>query len=238
MSKSKRRQQDAKSTAPDIRKVISYAPRNLKQREYLRSISENDITFGIGAAGTGKTYLSAMSAIDGYESGKYEKIIVARPAVPAGGEKIGFLPGNLDEKLDPYMQPIWDAFSDYWSPRTLHLMKMEKQIEVVPYGFMRGRTFRNAFIIADEAQNSTLEQMYMLLTRFGEGSKMVITGDPEQTDVRGNTLNETCRRLSRVSNVGWIMFGSGDVVRHRTVSNIIYNWNRPTEDEETLSEAA
>jgi phosphate starvation-inducible protein PhoH and related proteins len=223
MGKSKRHRSgapiDAESTPS-----ISYAPRNLKQRDYLRSIQNNDITYGIGAAGSGKTWLAVMTAMDLFERGKFERIVVCRPVVTAGNERIGYLPGNIEEKMDPYLRPVFDAFASHWSPKTIHLYRMERKIDIIPFGFMRGITFRNSFIIADEAQNTTLDQMYMLLTRLGEGSKMVITGDPEQSDVRSDTLAETRQRLSGVKSIEWIDFDPGDVVRHPLVEDIIRNW--------------
>ncbi len=168
-----------------------------------------------------------MAALDGFERGTYERIIVCRPAVTAGNERIGFLPGDLDEKMDPYMRPIWDSFLSYWTQRELHLHRLEKHVEVIPYGFMRGMTFKNAFVIADEAQNSTLDQMFMLITRLGENSKIVVTGDPYQTDLPTRTLAETKRRLVALDRVGWIDFESSDVVRHPTVEAVIRAWSVP-----------
>jgi phosphate starvation-inducible PhoH-like protein len=223
VSKTKR-QRNAANAVPEARPVVTYVPRNLKQRDFLRSIREKPISFGIGAAGTGKTYLAAMAAMEAFERGEVERIIVCRPAVSAGNERIGFLPGDIDEKMDPYMRPIWDTFLSYWTPKTLHLYRMERKVEIIPYGFLRGVTFKDAFVIADEAQNSTLEQMFMLLTRLGENSKIVITGDPFQSDLPTRTLTETKRRLSGIDSVGWIEFGAADVVRHPTVEAVIRAW--------------
>ena len=227
MSKTKRRRSDANAVPENARPVVTYTPRNFAQRDYLRCIREKDISFGIGAAGTGKTYLAAMSALDGFEKGLYQSIIICRPAVSAGNERLGFLPGDIDEKMDPFMRPIWDSFLTYWSHKTLHLLRQERRVEVIPYGFMRGVTFKNAFVIADEAQNSTLEQMYMLLTRLGEGSKIVVTGDPAQTDLPTRTLEATKRKVGHLDRVGWVDFGSSDVIRHPTVESVIDAWNAP-----------
>lgn len=230
-SKTKRRRTDASALPENARRVVSYVPRNLKQRDFLRSIRENDITFGVGAAGSGKTYLATMAAIEGFEQGKYNKIVICRPAVTASNERLGFLPGDLDEKMDPYMRPIWDAMLSYWSAKELHVLKLERLVEVIPYGFMRGMTFKGAFVIADEAQNSTLDQMYMLLTRLGEDSKMVITGDPSQADIPTRTLDVTRNRLEQVDRIGWVDFGAEDVVRHPTVVSVIRAWTKPDEDD-------
>jgi phosphate starvation-inducible PhoH-like protein len=229
-SKSKRRRTDANAMPENARRVVSYVPRNLKQRDFLRSIRENDITFGVGAAGSGKTYLGTMAAIEGFEQGKYRNIVICRPAVTAGNERLGFLPGDLDEKMDPYMRPIWDAMLSYWSAKELHVLRLERMVEVIPYGFMRGMTFRQSFVLADEAQNSTLEQMYMLLTRLGDDSKMVITGDPSQTDIPTRTLDVTRNRLYDVPRIGWIDFGAEDVVRHPTVESVIRAWTAPNKE--------
>lgn len=225
MAKTKRRQTDAsKSVEQEPR--ITFTPKNLKQRDYLRSIRDNTITYGIGAAGSGKTFLAAQSAMDAFEKGLVQTITVCRPVVTASNEKLGYLPGNIEEKMDPYLRPIFNVFSERWSPKSLHLYRMERRIDVIPFGFMRGITLKNTFVIADEAQNTNLEQMLMLLTRLGENTRMVITGDPEQADIRANTLEETRRRLAGIEGIGWIEFDPGDVIRHPLVEDILRSWNR------------
>ena len=193
------------------------------QAGYIRAMQTNDLTLGVGPAGTGKTYLAVAMAVSMLEAGKVERIILSRPAVEAG-ERIGFLPGELKDKMDPYMRPLYDALHD-----TMHGDKMQKrmateEIEIAPLAFMRGRTLTNAFIILDEAQNATAMQMLMFLTRMGDGSRMVVTGDPSQTDLPASQtsgLREAMTILAGVESVGFANFTSGDVVRHPLVARII-----------------
>ncbi|MDE2427674.1 MAG: PhoH family protein [Burkholderiales bacterium] len=193
------------------------------QNRYLKAILENDITFGIGPAGTGKTYLAVACAVDALERDAVKRIVLTRPAVEAG-ERLGFLPGDLAQKVDPYLRPLYDALYDLLGfDRTQKLF--EKQaIEIAPLAYMRGRTLNHAFIILDEAQNTTPEQMKMLLTRIGFGSKAVITGDTTQVDLqRGQKsgLIDACQILSDVRGIAFTQFTSTDVVRHPMVARIV-----------------
>ncbi|MCL4158120.1 UNVERIFIED_CONTAM: hypothetical protein GTU68_036165 [Idotea baltica] len=181
------------------------------------------MAFGIGPAGTGKTYLAVAVGVSMFLSGKVDKIILSRPAVEAG-EKLGFLPGTQDEKVDPYMQPLYDALNDFLPGKQLAKLREEKTIEIAPLAFMRGRTLSSAFVVLDEAQNATAMQMKMFLTRLGEGSRMVITGDRTQIDLpRGQAsgLADAERLLKSVPKISFNYFTSKDVVRHPLVAAII-----------------
>jgi len=233
VAKRNRKRQDLPSDVPDdqftsnhkVPKRVTITHYNRTQKEYSRLIETRDITFAIGSAGTGKTFLAAMHAMQALLEGHIERIIVCRPAVEAGGERIGFLPGGLNEKMDPYIRPIYDAMHMFVPQSRIQTMLAYNTIEIVPLAFMRGRTFKNAFIIADEMQNATTDQLLMLLTRLGEGSKMVITGDPMQSDVRGvPCFDYARRRLSNVPAIGFIEFTDAEVVRHHTVARILYAW--------------
>ena len=182
-----------------------------------------DLVFAQGPGGTGKTYLGVAYAVTLYLEGKIDRMIFTRPAVEAG-ENLGFLPGDIQEKIDPYLRPIYDALFDIMHGDKVAKKLADGDIEVAPLAFMRGRTLKNAFVLLDEAQNTTSIQMKMFLTRMGEGSKMVITGDPSQTDLPPKTksgLGEAVHILKDVENVGFINFTSEDVVRHKLVSDII-----------------
>lgn len=198
-------------------------PKTLGQKEYAQSIRNRDVVFGIGPAGTGKTYLAVAMAISAYKQKQIQKIILARPAVEAG-ERLGFLPGDLQEKVDPYLRPLYDALYDILGRETALRLKEKEVIEVVPLAYMRGRTLDSSFIILDEAQNTTREQMKMFLTRMGFGSKMVITGDVTQIDLpRGKRsgLVEASRVLKNVSGIDFCYLKDVDVVRHEMVKKII-----------------
>lgn len=198
------------------------------QKLYVETIKNNDITFGIGPAGTGKTYLAMAVAVSYLKQNKVNRIILTRPAVEAG-EKLGFLPGSLEEKVDPYLRPLYDALYDMVDPDKVVDMFEKKVIEVAPLAFMRGRTLNDAFIILDEAQNTTREQMKMLLTRIGFGSKAVITGDITQIDlpkVSQSGLIEAIKVLEGVKGIGFVKFSEKDVVRHPIVQKIIEAYNR------------
>ncbi|MCX7739027.1 MAG: PhoH family protein [Hydrogenothermaceae bacterium] len=198
------------------------------QKLYVETIKNNDITFGIGPAGTGKTYLAMAVAVSYLKQNKVNRIILTRPAVEAG-EKLGFLPGSLEEKVDPYLRPLYDALYDMVDPDKVVDMLEKKVIEVAPLAFMRGRTLNDAFIILDEAQNTTREQMKMLLTRIGFGSKAVITGDITQIDlpkVSQSGLIEAIKVLEGVKGIGFVRFSEKDVVRHPIVQKIIEAYNR------------
>ncbi len=198
-------------------------PRTAAQKAYVANLFAHEMGFGIGPAGTGKTYLAVAVGVTMFISGAVEKIILSRPAVEAG-ERLGFLPGDLKEKIDPYMQPLYDALNDFLPGKQLQKLIEEKRIEIAPLAFMRGRTLSNAFVVLDEAQNATAMQMKMFLTRLGEGSRMVITGDRTQVDLpRGTTsgLAEAERILTGVKGVSFNYFTSKDVVRHPLVGRVI-----------------
>ena len=203
------------------KKIIE--PRTDAQRAYVASLFSNELAFGIGPAGTGKTYLAVAVGVSLFLTGKVDKIILSRPAVEAG-EKLGYLPGDMKEKVDPYMQPLYDALDDFIPTKQLARLFEEKQIEIAPLAFMRGRTLANAFVVLDEAQNATSMQMKMFLTRLGEGSRMVITGDRSQVDLpRGVTsgLADAERLLHSIEKISFNYFTSKDVVRHPLVAAII-----------------
>ena len=199
-------------------------PRTKTQLSYLRSMERNDVVFGIGPAGTGKTYLAVASAINAFKEKKVGRLVLTRPAVEAG-EALGFLPGDLTEKILPYLRPLYDALYDMVDPDEVNRMIERGQIEIAPLAYMRGRTINNAVIILDEAQNTTTEQMFMFLTRLGEGSRCVVTGDPSQTDLKRGVrsgLDEAVGALSsEVEGVDFVKFKRCDVVRHRVVASII-----------------
>ena len=198
-------------------------PRTEAQKAYVKSLFENEMVFGIGPAGTGKTYLAVAVAVNMFIEGKVDKIILSRPAVEAG-EKLGFLPGDMKDKVDPYMQPLYDALNDFLPGKQLAKLIEDKKIEIAPLAFMRGRTLSNAFVVLDEAQNSTTMQMKMFLTRLGKNSRMVITGDRSQVDLqRGQVsgLHDAERLLKGIDKISFNYFTSKDVVRHPLVAKII-----------------
>ena len=198
-------------------------PRTEAQQDYVRNLYRNELAFGIGPAGTGKTYLAVAVAVNQMINGHVDKIILSRPAVEAG-ERLGFLPGDMKEKVDPYMQPLYDALNDFLPAKQLGKLIEEKTIEIAPLAFMRGRTLSNAYVVLDEAQNATAMQMKMFLTRLGQGSRMVITGDRSQVDLpRGVTsgLSEAERILKDVQGISFNYFTAKDVVRHPMVAKII-----------------
>src|ERR1700690_2894599 len=198
-------------------------PRSPNQRKYIEAIEQNDMTFGVGPAGTGKTYLAVAMAVAAMNAKKVSRIVLVRPAVEAG-ERLGFLPGTLQEKVDPYLRPLYDALYDLLDPEKVDKMLEKNVIEVAPLAFMRGRTLSDAFIIMDEAQNTTVEQMKMFLTRMGNNSKAVITGDITQIDLpnpRKSGLVEAMNILDGVDGIRFVRFEDGDVVRHHLVQRII-----------------
>lgn len=208
--------------------------RTPNQREYLKAILEHDISFGIGPAGTGKTYLAVAAAVDAYERGTVERIVLTRPAVEAG-ERLGFLPGDLAQKVDPYLRPLYDALFDLMGFEKSQRLMERQAIEVAPLAYMRGRTLNNAFVILDEAQNTTSEQMKMFLTRIGFGSKAVITGDITQIDLpRGvlSGLKEASSILDGVRGIAFTRFNSGDIVRHPLVARIVEAYDAATQAHE------
>jgi phosphate starvation-inducible PhoH-like protein len=203
------------------KKVV--VPRSLNQRGYLEQIAAHDMVFGIGPAGTGKTYLAVAQAVSALLGKQVQRIVLARPAVEAG-EKLGFLPGDLQEKVDPYLRPLYDALYDLLDYEKVSRLLERNAIEVAPIAFMRGRTLNDAFVIIDEAQNTTTEQMKMVLTRIGFGSKVVITGDITQIDLpqgRTSGLVEAISVLSGVKGISFVYFDEKDVVRHRLVQAVI-----------------
>ncbi|MDC0072212.1 PhoH family protein [Gammaproteobacteria bacterium] len=202
---------------------LAIIPNGSHQQEYIETINKRVLTFGIGPAGTGKTYLAVASAVQQLVSGEIEKILLVRPAVEAG-EKLGFLPGDLSQKVDPYLRPLYDALFEMLGFKETNQLIERNIIEVVPLAFMRGRTLNDSFIILDESQNATVEQMKMFLTRFGFGSKVVITGDITQIDLPTNTqsgLVHSLDVLKGLSEVGFIKFDSKDIVRHGLVQRIV-----------------
>lgn len=203
-------------------------PKTVGQKRYMDMINTKDITFGIGPAGTGKTYLAVAAAVNAFRKKEVDRIILTRPAVEAG-EKLGFLPGDLQDKVDPYLRPLYDALFDIMGPEN-YLKNVEKQlIEVAPLAYMRGRTLDSSFIILDEAQNTTNEQMKMFLTRLGYGSKAVITGDITQIDLpdgKKSGLKTVSKILKDVEDIGFMYFQTTDVVRHKLVQDIIKAYER------------
>jgi phosphate starvation-inducible PhoH-like protein len=199
------------------------AAKSLNQKKYLEAIEQYDVVFGVGPAGTGKTYLAMAQAVSALLAKKVSRIILARPAVEAG-EKLGFLPGDLQEKVNPYLRPLYDALYDMLDTERVERLIERGTIEIAPIAFMRGRTLNDAFVILDEAQNTTSEQMKMFLTRLGFGSKAVITGDITQIDLptgRMSGLVEALRVVERVEGIGIVFFDEKDVVRHPLVQRIV-----------------
>ncbi|MDT5062408.1 MAG: phosphate starvation-inducible protein PhoH [Acidobacteriota bacterium] len=206
------------------------APKSATQRRYIEAIQSKDVVFGIGVAGTGKTYLAVAMAVQALMQKQVNRIVLARPAVEAG-EKLGFLPGDLQDKVDPYLRPLYDALFDLIEYERVTKLLEKRIIEVAPLAFMRGRTLADAFIILDEAQNTTSEQMKMFLTRIGFGSKAVITGDVTQIDLptgKRSGLVEAERILSKVEEIEFVYFTDKDVVRHRLVQLIIRAYEEHT----------
>ncbi|MEO2069700.1 MAG: PhoH family protein [Desulfurobacteriaceae bacterium] len=197
--------------------------KTLTQKRYIKAIRENDIVFGVGPAGTGKTYLAVAAAVSYFKKGKINRLILTRPAVEAG-EKLGFLPGTLQEKIDPYLKPLYDALFEMIEPEKVNSFLERNIFEIAPLAYMRGRTLNDAFIILDEAQNTTREQMKMFLTRLGFGSKVVITGDITQIDLpskKRSGLVEALKILRGIKGIEVVEFSRDDVVRHRLVQEII-----------------
>jgi len=208
-------------------------PRTPRQRDYLNNILKHDITFGVGPAGTGKTWLAVACAIDAMERDTVQRLVLTRPAVEAG-ERLGFLPGDLAQKVDPYLRPLYDALYDLMGFEKVQRLFEKQTIEIAPLAYMRGRTLNHAFVILDEAQNTTPEQMKMFLTRIGFGSKAVITGDPSQVDLpRGQEsgLAHAVKVLHDVQGIATTKFTSRDVVRHPLVARIVDAYDRAAEDE-------
>jgi phosphate starvation-inducible PhoH-like protein len=206
-------------------------PKSRMQREYVRCIRDSDLTFGIGPAGTGKTYLAMAMAASALTQRQVKRVVLTRPAVEAG-ERLGFLPGDLAEKISPYLRPLYDALNDMLEFDKVEQLRERGQIEVAPLAFMRGRTLNNAFVILDEAQNATSEQMRMFLTRLGFGSKAVVTGDVTQTDLPPGArpgLKEAEELLSGIDGISCVRFTDADVVRHPLVQKIVVAYERSDE---------
>jgi phosphate starvation-inducible PhoH-like protein len=204
------------------RKTI--VPRTAAQADYMRQLASRDIIFALGPAGTGKTYLAVAQAVSQLMTGSVQRLILSRPAVEAG-EKLGFLPGDMKEKVDPYLRPLYDALYDCMPPEQVDRRLASGEIEIAPIAFMRGRTLSDAFVILDEAQNTTREQMKMFLTRFGQNSRMVVCGDPKQVDIPGGQgqsgLHDAVARLAGVDGISIVRFTVSDVVRHPIVGRIV-----------------
>ena len=204
-------------------------PRSATQVTYMEALTRNDIIFALGPAGTGKTYLAVAQAVSQLITGSVDRLILSRPAVEAG-ERLGFLPGDMKEKVDPYLRPIYDALYDTLPAEQVERRIASGEIEIAPIAFMRGRTLANAFIVLDEAQNTTVAQMKMFLTRFGEGSRMVVCGDPRQVDLPQpgiSGLADAVARLDGVEGIAVVPFGIGDVVRHPVVGRIVQAYEGP-----------
>jgi phosphate starvation-inducible PhoH-like protein len=225
---------DLKRTEPDLlsQSILSsrgksIRPKTAGQKEYVESIDKNTIVFGIGPAGTGKTYLAMAKAVQALQRKEVSRIILTRPAVEAG-ERLGFLPGTLSEKIDPYLRPLFDALHEMLDPDAVPRMIATGTIEVAPLAYMRGRTLNDSFIILDEAQNTTAEQMNMFLTRLGFNSKMVVTGDITQVDLQGGVsgLRVASRVLANVDDVYFSQMSSADVIRHPLVGKIVDAYDR------------
>ncbi len=202
---------------------MTVEPRSEAQQAYVQSLFDSKLVFGIGPAGTGKTYLAVAVGVNLFIAGDVDRIILSRPAVEAG-ERLGFLPGDMRDKVDPYMQPLYDALNDFLPAKQVAKLIDEKRIEIAPLAFMRGRTLSNAFVVLDEAQNATTMQMKMFLTRLGQNSRMVVTGDPSQVDLpRGaiSGLTDAERLLKSVPKISFNYLTSKDVVRHPLVARII-----------------
>lgn len=212
---------DDRIVLPGIRKVIQ--PKTSGQAEYLKQIGENDVVIGIGPAGTGKTYLAVAAAVDALSRKRVRRIVLARPAVEAG-ESLGFLPGDMQAKVDPYLRPLYDALEDMMPPERVQKALETRTIEIAPLAYMRGRTLADAFVILDEAQNATSAQMKMFLTRLGVNSRVVITGDKTQIDLprrEDSGLVQVERVLAGIEGIAFFYFTDADVVRHRLVRDII-----------------
>lgn len=206
----------------DQKYVKNIKPRSDGQAELMKAIKEYSLTFAIGPAGTGKTYLAISSAVDALEKGEVERIILSRPAMEAG-ESLGFLPGDIHEKMAPYLRPLYDSLGDRMGGKKVRQLLDDGTIEIAPVGFMRGRTLNNAFVVIDEAQNCTYGQLKMLLSRLGWHSTMVVTGDPGQSDLLDGLsgLDAIARRVEEIKNISVVRLGQTDIVRHPLVAEML-----------------
>ncbi|MCC6408340.1 MAG: PhoH family protein [Planctomycetes bacterium] len=225
------------SAAPRSAKLVRAGPiavrpfegRTEHQRKYLDAIQKRSLTFGLGTAGTGKTFLAVASAVRALRNGDVKKLVVTRPVVEAG-EHLGFLPGDVAAKLNPYMRPVYDALSELIDFEDVQRLEEQNVLEIAPLAYMRGRTLAHAFVILDEGQNTTVPQMKMFLTRLGEGSKMVVTGDPTQSDLPRGTrsgLLDAVARLQGFADIGVVEFDVRDIVRHPLVEQIVRAYEAP-----------
>jgi phosphate starvation-inducible PhoH-like protein len=215
---------DAESFSRNRKHRRTISGRGKSQQQYLEQISSNDLTIGVGPAGTGKTYLAVASAVEALENDLVDRLILVRPAVEAG-ERLGFLPGDLAQKIDPYLRPMYDALFEMMGQQKVAKCIERNIIEIAPLAYMRGRTLNDAFIILDEAQNTTIDQMKMFVTRIGFGSKAVITGDITQVDLprdKTSGLRHALKILSNIDGVGVTQFHKGDIVRHPLVKKIVH----------------
>jgi phosphate starvation-inducible PhoH-like protein len=233
------RQEDLEQMQQEIllttRRGDSIRPRTFRQRCYIHSMETHDLTFCIGPAGTGKTYLAALLAIKSMLSGEFERLILARPAMEAG-EHLGFLPGDLQQKINPYLRPLYDALYEGIDPEKVESLMQRGVIEVAPLAYMRGRTLNNAFVILDEAQNTTPAQMKMFLTRLGFHSRMVVTGDKTQTDLPGQQksgLDMAIDILESVEGIAFCYLSQADVVRHPLVQKIVNAYEKAEKKEKS-----
>jgi phosphate starvation-inducible PhoH-like protein len=213
---------DPLSERRDQSYVRKIQPRSPNQQKLLNAIADHSLTIAIGPAGTGKTYLAVSAAVEALEANKIERIVLSRPAIEAG-ESLGYLPGDMMEKMAPYLRPLYDCLTDRLGGKRLRALMAEGEIEIAPIGYMRGRTLNNAFIVIDEAQNCTYAQMKMLLTRLGWHATMVITGDPEQSDLLEGMsgLTDIARRLEALSDVAVVRLAEHDIVRHPLVGQML-----------------
>jgi len=222
---------DAKAPPIMIRtRKKTIVPRSIMQGEYMRQLASRELIFALGPAGTGKTYVAVAQAVSQLITGSVQRLILSRPAVEAG-EKLGFLPGDMKEKVDPYLRPLYDALFDCMPPEQVERRLASGEIEIAPIAFMRGRTLADAFVILDEAQNTTREQMKMFLTRFGQNSRMVVCGDPKQVDIPGGDrmsgLIDAVERCEGLEGIGVTRFSVADVVRHPIVGRIVEAYEGP-----------
>jgi len=206
----------------DQRYVKNVSPRSEGQKRLMEAIDQHNLVMALGPAGTGKTYLAISKAVEAFEKGEVGRIVLTRPAVEAG-ESLGYLPGEMEEKIAPYLRPLFDSLTDRMGGRSLKTMMKNGEIEIAPVGFMRGRTLNNAFVVIDEAQNCTYTQIKMLLTRMGWHSTMVVTGDPDQTDLLPGMsgLSDISQRLGALDTVGVVQLEDKDVVRHPLVAEML-----------------
>ncbi|MFH1420012.1 MAG: PhoH family protein [Planctomycetota bacterium] len=220
--------QNSEKLIPVYRKTAGIRPKTPGQEAYVATIRENDLSFCLGPAGTGKTYLAVAMALSLLKAAKIKRIVLARPAVEAG-EKLGYLPGDLKAKVNPYLRPLFDAMNDMMEFEQIKRFMENDVIEVIPLAFMRGRTLNNAAIILDEAQNATPQQMLMFLTRLGHHSKMIVTGDDSQSDLQSRDksgLVDAVRRLDGIDGIGVVRLSKMDIVRHHLVTNIVRAYDR------------